>query len=243
LRRWALFLPTLFFLFGGCSRQEEKAPPISADPGLLDSDGKAIPTGTYRRIISLYSAHTENLFILGAGDALIGGHKTCTWPPEAALLPIYDYTGDPEYVIAAAPDLVLIRPYIRRHSPDYVAELEKAGVPVVSLYAEGFLDFDEYIRKLAALAGIDPEPRLVAFHEALNSTAAKTAHVPDMDKPLVFFEATETNLRTVTDASLPALAIALAGGGQHCSGRETGQSRKFHRRIRYGAGFGTGRGD
>jgi iron complex transport system substrate-binding protein len=146
------------------------------------------------------------------GDALIGGHKTCTYPPEAALLPFYDYTGDPEYAIAADPDLVLIRPYIRRHSPDYIAELEKAGIPVVSLYPERFEDFDGYIRVLAALVGIDPEPRLREFHDALNAVAEKTAHIPEADKLRVFFEATENSVRTVTDTSLPALAIALAGG-------------------------------
>jgi iron complex transport system substrate-binding protein len=202
-----------FFFLSTCKGQGEKAAPVSVGASVLrDSDGAVMPSGPCRRIISLYSAHTENLFTLGAGSALIGGHKTCTWPPEAAALPLYDYSGDPEYAIAAEPDLVLIRPYIRRHSPEYVAELEKAGIQVVSLYAEGFEGFDGYIRKLAALVGVDPEPHLAAFHRELDSVAAKTAQIPGKDKRRVFFEATETAVRTVTEDSLPGLAIILAGG-------------------------------
>ena len=67
--------------------------------------------------------------------------------------PIYDYNADPENVIAAEPDLVLIRPFINRKSPDFVAALENAGLTVVSLYPESFEEFDGYIEKLAMLTG------------------------------------------------------------------------------------------
>ena len=68
-----------------------------------DDDGKTIQLDKpCEKIISLYSAHTENLFTLGAGDKIIGVHKASIYPPEAAFLPRFDYNGDPEAIIAAA---------------------------------------------------------------------------------------------------------------------------------------------
>jgi hypothetical protein len=110
-------------------------------------------------IISLYSAHTENLYALGAGQWLIGAHSTSTYPAEAAALPRFDYNGDPEALIAAEPDLVLIRPNIARKAPDFISALEKAGVLVVSLYPDNFEAFDGYISHLAMLTEPKRRPR------------------------------------------------------------------------------------
>jgi iron complex transport system substrate-binding protein len=125
---------------------------------------------------------------------------------------VYDYNGDPEYVIAAAPDLVLIRPFIRRHSPNYVAEIEKAGIPVVSLYAESLNDFNGYIRALALLAGAETEAeqQLERFHQGLDQIREAAGSIAK--KQTVFFESTETETRTVAEGSFPALALEIAGG-------------------------------
>ncbi|MDR0584927.1 MAG: hypothetical protein LBG57_11365, partial [Treponema sp.] len=115
------FLPVCLVInlvFASCIRGGNGGAPSPdgrAAISFVDDDGRAVSLGgPAGRIISLYSAHTENLFALGAGDALIGGHTTCVYPPEAAAFAVYDYNGDPEYIIAAEPDLVLIRPFIRR---------------------------------------------------------------------------------------------------------------------------------
>jgi iron complex transport system substrate-binding protein len=203
---------SLFFtscLRGGSAPSPDGGAAIS----FIDDDRKAVNlSGPRRRIISLYSAHTENLFALGAGDALVGGHTTCVYPPEAAAFAVYDYNGDPEHIIAAEPDLVLIRPFIRRHSPNYVAELEKAGIPVVSLYAESLEEFDSYIRRLALLAGVEAEAeqQLARFRQGLDEIRAAAGGIEK--KQTVFFEATERETRTVSAGSFPALAIEIAGG-------------------------------
>lgn len=178
-----------------------------------DDDGRKINIeAPCERIISLYSAHTENLYALGAGDKLIGAHSTSTYPAEAAFLDIYDYNGDPEKVIAAEPDLVLIRPFITRRSPDFISALEKAGILVVSLYPESFDEFDDYINKLAMLTGTEQKARqeLAAFYGNIETITAQTRSIKD--KKSIFFESTEANLRTVTPDSMPAIAIELAGG-------------------------------
>jgi iron complex transport system substrate-binding protein len=203
-------------LFPSCARggsADAPSPDGKAAVSFIDDDGRAVTLkGPGRRIISLYSAHTENLFALGAGEALIGGHTTCVYPPEAASFAIYDYNGDPEHIIAAEPDLVLIRPFVRRHSPNYVAELEKAGIPVVSLYAESLDDFDGYIRRLALLAGAEAaaELGLARFHQGLDRIRSAAGGIAG--KQTVFFESTEAETRTVSPGSFPALAIEIAGG-------------------------------
>ncbi|MDR2445214.1 MAG: ABC transporter substrate-binding protein [Spirochaetaceae bacterium] len=178
---------------------------------ITDDEGNSISFDQpFARIISLYSAHTENLFALGAGEKLIGGHSTCDYPEAAKALPVFEYTGDPEYVIAASPDLVLIRPFIRRHNPTYIDALEKAGIPVVSLYPETFDDFDGYIRQLALLAGVDGEAGLDHFHSELQNIREAAASIKN--KRRVFFETTERETRTASRKSLPALAIEISGG-------------------------------
>jgi iron complex transport system substrate-binding protein len=178
-----------------------------------DDEGREIFLDRPRsRIVSLYSAHTENLFAIGAGAQVAGVPGAADYPEEAAALPRFDYNGDPEYLIAAAPDLVLIRPFIRRQSPGYIAELERAGITVVSLYPESLDNFDGYIRRLGLLSGRTgaAEQRLADFHEGLAAIQEITANVTR--KQRVFFEATANESRTVTADSLPGRAIHFAGG-------------------------------
>lgn len=178
-----------------------------------DDDGSQINLNTAAtRIISLYSAHTENLYSLGSGDLVIGGHTTCIYPADAASTATYSYNGDSEYVIAAEPDLVLIRPFISRKAPDFLAELKKAGITVVSLYPESFDEFPDYMSKLGLLVGKEEKAAelLAGFNQTLADISQRTASVSE--KQTVFFESTEANIRTVSPASMPARAIAFAGG-------------------------------
>jgi iron complex transport system substrate-binding protein len=217
----------LFFAPLSCTGERGSAPPerggsaASGKISVIDDEGRAVvfdePCG---RIISLYSAHTENLFAIGAGPAVIGVQNGADYPAETAALPRFDYNGDPEYIIAAGPDLVLIRPFVRRQSPAYIAELEMAGIAVVSLYPESFDDFDAYIRRLGLLSGRDAEAeeRLAAFHRSLDGIAARSAQA--VKKRTVFFEATENEIRTAASGSLPARAIAFSGGINAAPGAE-----------------------
>lgn len=196
-----------------CSEKTEEQTASNAAISFTDDDGELIELDApAERIISMYSAHTENLYYLGADDKMIGGYKTCVYPPEAAFLDMYDYNSDPEKVIAADPDVVIIRPFISRNSPDFVDALKKAGICVVSLYPDSFDEFDDYIYKLAKVSGTEENAGklLDEFHSELDSISSLTAAAED--KPTVFFESMETNIRTVTDDSMAGRCISLAGG-------------------------------
>ncbi len=99
---------------------ESGADASASDPAAIefvDDDGRSIHLDSpCERIISLYSAHTENLYSLGVGDKIIGVHSTSIYPAEAAFLPQFDYEADPEKVIAAEPDLVFNRLHYAKSS-------------------------------------------------------------------------------------------------------------------------------
>ena len=95
---------------------------------VVDQAGRRIAVKKpFSRIISLYGAHTENLFAMGGGDGLIGVAPNEDYPPEAGRKPVFSYHDDPEKFLAATPDLVLTRPMIDRGYPQFVQRLEKSG--------------------------------------------------------------------------------------------------------------------
>lgn len=207
----------LLLLLSGCSNISfsDSTCEIVDDTTFIDSMGnKFIVDGSYKRIISLYSAHTENLCELGALDTLIGASPTSIYPPEASTLERYDYRGDPEPIIAANPDLVIIRPFIDRNYSQYVKAIKKAGIPVVSLYPENTEEFNTYIRILGMLVGQEEiaQEKLDQLDKRLTEISDLSSQIPDSQKKTVFFESTKTAYRTVTPDSNPAKAITIAGG-------------------------------
>ncbi|MBI9014477.1 MAG: ABC transporter substrate-binding protein [Clostridiales bacterium] len=163
-------------------------------------------------IISLYSAHTENLFALGLDREIIGVGSSDIYPYEALSKEVYDYKSDPEKVIASRPDVVLIRPFIERHSPDFVKSLRRTGITVVSLYPDSFDEFDEYITKLGMITGKETtaERLLSEFHFELQAISHEI--ISTENQVGVYFESSDREYKTVTEASMAAYAIDLAGG-------------------------------
>ncbi len=205
----------LLLLLGGCAvlnTRDDLSQIIDGHTFIDDMGQKVEVNASYKKIITLYSAHTENLFTLGAEDKVIGVDTSSTYPPPAAFLPRYDYKGDPEPVIAAQPDLVIIRPFIARNYPDFVHALKNAGLKVIALYPATSVDFEKYVRILAMLTGTEEQAQveLDQLKQRIAEIQEKVSH--SGEKPTVFFEATEKNYRTVTVDSNPARAIELAGG-------------------------------
>jgi iron complex transport system substrate-binding protein len=204
-----LFLTTTIVLGWSTTSKATSEYPIT----FIDDVGKEITiTGPAQRIISLYSAHTENLFSLGLDEEIIGVGRVDIYPPKTLEKKRYDYRSDPEKTIAAEPDLVIIRPFIKRSHPEFIDALEKAGLHVVALYPDTFEKFDEYIKKLAILTGKEEkaEELLKNFHQEIRDIQTLTKDTtPKMN---VYFESVEKGYKTVTPDSMPARAIEIAGG-------------------------------
>ncbi|WP_425059193.1 Vitamin B12-binding protein [Sporomusa carbonis] len=196
----------------GCGASKQATAPANDGVKIVDDLNRTIVLKQpAKRIISLYSAHTENLLALGL-EAEIIGVSPAESDPAVKSKPVFDYRADPEKVLAAQPDIVIIRPFIKQSYPDFVKTLEQANVKVVCLYPEKFEEFDGYIQKLAVLTGKEKQAAdmLAAFHARLKAVAERTARAPV--KKRVYFEATATEYRTITPDSMPGTVLKLAGG-------------------------------
>jgi iron complex transport system substrate-binding protein len=180
---------------------------------VVDQAGRRIAVKKpFSRIISLYGAHTENLFALGGGDALVGVAPNEDYPPEAGRKPVFSYHDDPEKFLAATPDLVLTRPMIDRGYPQFVQRLEKSGISVVSLQPSTVEEMLVYWQILGILTGRREQAAAMAarFKAAVTELTALTASV--RPKKRVYFEAIHTKMKTFAPNSMAVFALEAAGG-------------------------------
>ncbi len=180
---------------------------------LVDDAGRRVVVPQpFQRIISLYGAHTENLFALGARDQLIGVSAHESYPPEASAKPVFSYHGDLEIFLAARPDLVLVRPMIERGYAPLVDRLQKAGITVVSLQPATVTEMFAYWRALGLLTGhkAAAEQMVAGFHERTTRIGLRTALISK--KQRVYFEAIHDRMRTFSPGSMAIFALECAGG-------------------------------
>ena len=147
-----------------------------------DSSGRRIVVHTpFRRIISLYGAHTENLYAMGAGDQVIGVGSNDEWPPEVRSKPVHSYHDDLEKFLAVQPDLILLRPMIDRGYGQLIRQLEGHGVRVVSLQPSSMDQMFVYWQILGLLTGRQEAARGMTAHfkETMNRTRRLTAAIPE----------------------------------------------------------------
>lgn len=165
-----------------------------------------------KKIISLYSAHTENLFSLGLNEEIVGVGKSESYPKEALKKKSFDYKGDPEEIIKEKPDVVLMRTTITKTNPDFVKKLQDAGIQVVTLYPENFNDFDKYITNLGVITGKEKEAKakLEEFHKNLDEIKAEGEKISN--KKNIFLETMSKGIKTATKDSFAYKSIEFAGG-------------------------------
>ncbi len=170
----------------------------------------------YQRIISLYSAHTENICHLGSGERLIGISQADDFPQSILDKKRYSYREDTERLIAARPDLVLIRPMIERSYPGFVKKLRAAGIDVVSLQPRSVDEMFSYWRKLAALIGKEnnAERMITTFKKRIakiqKEIAQSKQHQPT--RPKVYFQSIHSKSKTFAPTSISAFVLQQAGG-------------------------------
>ena len=186
---------------------------IVDDRTLVDQNGRAIRVDKpFDRIISLYGAHTENLFALGAGDAVIGVSRSESYPPAALEKPRFSYHDDPEKFLAARPDLVLIRPMIDRGYFQLMARLEKSGITVVSIQPGTVGEMYRYWRILGILTGKKAAALEMVSRFQTETTAIRAKTKPISPKKRVYFEAIHSRMKTFSQDSMAVFALETAGG-------------------------------
>jgi iron complex transport system substrate-binding protein len=166
----------------------------------------------FERIISLYGAHTENLFSLGASDSIIGVSSNDAYPQKVKEKKAFSYRDDAEKFLAAKPDLILIRPMILRAYPELIQKMEQTGIEVVSLQPGSLTEMYVYWRILGLLTGKQKTAnRMIArFKNVI--TACKNLTDPIEPKKRVYLEAIHDKMKTFTPHAMAAVVLKMAGG-------------------------------
>ncbi|MCB2180459.1 MAG: ABC transporter substrate-binding protein [Desulfobulbaceae bacterium] len=188
---------------------------VVADDLVIDRAGQVVEVAKpFSRIISLYPAHTENLFSLGLDAEIIGVSSHNDFPPQVKEKDLFSYREDPEKFIAARPDLVLIRPMIARSYANLIEKLRMAGITVVSLQPTTVEETFEYWRKLGLLTGksLQADEMVQRFKDGLQGIRGQVAGIPDSRRKRVYFEAIHAKMKTFSSSSMAAFTLAEAGG-------------------------------
>ncbi len=106
-----------------------------------------------RRIISLAPSVTEVLYLLGAGDRIVGVTTHCDWPEEARSKPKTGSLLNPNYelILAAQPDLVIAS--TAGNDRGAVLRLIELGIPVYVTAPRSVEGIFETVAAIAALTG------------------------------------------------------------------------------------------
>jgi len=176
-----------------------------------ESDTK---THHYTRIISLYSAHTENLVSLGAADLIVGISPSDNYPSHILNKKRFSYRDDTERFIAATPDLVLVRPMIERSYPQLISKLRQAGIAVISLQPTSVDSIFDYWRELGRITGHenDAEEMITRFNSRLDIIKQSVDQIAETDRPKVYFESMHRKMKTFAPTSIAIFALEQAGG-------------------------------
>ena len=180
---------------------------------VIDQSGRRfVVDKPYKRIISLYGAHTENLFSLGLDTEIIGVTRHESHPARALTKPVFSYHDDPEKFLAARPDLVVVRPMIDRGYPQLMTRLEKSGIAVVSLQPATVSEMYEYWKILGVLTGrhIQASDMITNFKNISSNFRALTSSI--VVKKWVYFESIHSKMKTFSPDSMAIFALETAGG-------------------------------
>ncbi len=180
---------------------------------IVDHRGRQIDVSApFSRIISLYGAHTENLFYLGAESLIVGVSVNDEYPDQVREKQRFSYHDDPEKILSIRPDLVLIRPMIDNGYPQFVRQLEAYGITVVSLQPSSVEEMYEYWMVLGKLTGKDfsAQNLVKAFKSRIQDVQDLTREIPI--KKRVYFQAIHSRMKTFTPGAMPIFALETAGG-------------------------------
>ena len=114
-----------------------------------------------QRIICLTEETTETLYLLGAGDRVVGVSGYTARPPEARQKPKVSAFINARFdkIAALEPDLILAFSDLQA---DIAAELIRRGFPVVTFNQRSVAEILAMIRMLGGLVGLQPEAERLA---------------------------------------------------------------------------------
>jgi iron complex transport system substrate-binding protein len=139
------------------------------------------------RIVCLTEETTETLYLLGAGDRVVGVSGYTARPPEAREKPRVSAFINARFdkIDALRPDLVLAFSDLQA---DIAAELIRRGHNVVTFNQRSVAEILRMIRMLGGLVGLATEAAALADRLAADLDAMRTAAARSGRRPRVYFE-------------------------------------------------------
>lgn len=163
------------------------------------------------RIVSLAPHLTEMLFMIGAGDRIVGTVSYSDRPPEAARLPqVGSATSvDLERLLSLQPDRVLA--WETGTAPRVIEKIEAQGLPVSRIGSPDLGGLADDLRALGRLSGEADSADAIArdFLDALEVLREMHANAGPVR---VFYQVWDRPLMTVNSAHFIGQAIELCGG-------------------------------
>jgi iron complex transport system substrate-binding protein len=177
-----------------------------------------------RRIVCLIESALSSLYMLGAGDRVIGvstnvygteAHRwyACLDPRiQGRQLPTpgnWDFVNL-ESVLALQPDLVILW----AQQSESIAALEERGVPVFGVFLSSFADVYREVESLGVLTGASRRAGELNrwTQEELRGLQARLPDLPEAKRPGVYFMWSQGSLETSGASSTVDELIRLAGG-------------------------------
>ncbi len=180
---------------------------------IRDNAGRVVSVERpYTRIISLYSAHTENLFALGLSEEIAGISRLDASMAQAKGKKTFSARNSPERFLAIQPDLVIVRPMLDHGYPRLMAQLERFGIQVVSLQPADTGEMLTYWRILGRLAGREEEAEKMVARFEKGVAEARAVSDAITTRKTVYFEAIHGQFKTFSPGAMPLFALSCAGG-------------------------------
>ncbi len=194
---------------------EAKSMALVSKKQIRDSAGRIVTVEKpFTRIISLYPAHTENLFFLGIDQEMIGVSRGDDYPERIHQKPRYSVHDGPEKFLSARPDLVLVRPMIDHGYSSLIKKLEQFGIAVVSVQPSDIEEMFVYWQILGCLTGKESQARDMVrhFHERVDKIRSLVKNIDEGKRKKVYFEAVHSKMKTFSPGAMPVFALETAGG-------------------------------
>lgn len=187
----------------------------------VQADRRAAMAARAQRIVSLGPLNTENIYLLGAGDRLVGDTSYCVRPEAAKHKPKIGSVMQVsiEKIISLYPDLVLATALTR---PEQINQLEKMGVRIVRFrQPASFAEICEQFIELGKLLGLEERARQIVS-QAREEVVALQRKIELLPKKKVFLQVGSRPLFASVTSSFTHDFIALGGGINIAGDQRTG---------------------
>ncbi len=184
------------------------------------SPGFAI-AGYPERIVSLGPINTENVFLLGAGDRLVGNTEYCIRPDAAKKLPKIGSVMQIsiEKILSLHPDIVLATALT---PPQQIEKLRKLHIRVVHFQQPAsFTEICQQFRALGKILGLTERAEHI-ITEAESEVRTIGLRVASHMKTTVFLQVGTSPLFGSIEKSFTNDFIRLAGGKNILAGKSSG---------------------